>query len=31
VQFRGPGRPAPGEHVVVAVQGNRLIVAPPSR
>jgi membrane protein implicated in regulation of membrane protease activity len=28
VQFRGPGTPAPGEHVVVAVQGNRLIVAP---
>jgi membrane protein implicated in regulation of membrane protease activity len=31
VEFRGPGAPAPGEHVVVAVQGNRLIVAPASR
>ena len=28
VQFRGPGTPAPGEHVIVAVQGNRLFVAP---
>jgi membrane protein implicated in regulation of membrane protease activity len=27
VAFQGPGQPAPGEHVVVAVQGNRLIVA----
>ena len=31
VQFRGPGSPAPGEHVIVAVQGNRLIVAPAQR
>jgi membrane protein implicated in regulation of membrane protease activity len=31
VQFRGPGTPAPGEHVIVAVQGNRLIVAPAGR
>ena len=29
VQFQGPGVPAPGPHVIVAVQGNRLIVAPP--
>ena len=28
VQYRGPGLPAPGPHVIVAVQGNRLIVAP---
>jgi membrane protein implicated in regulation of membrane protease activity len=28
ISFRGPGAPAPGEHVIVAVQGNRLIVAP---
>jgi membrane protein implicated in regulation of membrane protease activity len=28
VQFRGPGQPAPGPHVIVAVQGNRLVVAP---
>ena len=28
VEFRGPGTPAPGPHVIVAVQGNRLIVAP---
>lgn len=28
VQFRGAGAPAPGPHVIVAVQGNRLIVAP---
>jgi membrane protein implicated in regulation of membrane protease activity len=28
VQFRGPGVPGPGEHVIVAVQGNRLIVSP---
>ena len=28
VEFRGPGAPAPGTHVIVAVQGNRLIVAP---
>jgi membrane protein implicated in regulation of membrane protease activity len=28
VQYRGAGTPAPGEHVIVAVQGNRLIVSP---
>ena len=28
IEFRGPGVPAPGPHVIVAVQGNRLIVAP---
>ncbi len=28
VEYRGPGAPAPGAHVIVAVQGNRLIVAP---
>jgi len=28
VEYRGPGTPAPGTHVIVAVQGNRLIVAP---
>jgi membrane protein implicated in regulation of membrane protease activity len=28
VMFRGQGAPVPGEHVIVAVQGNRLIVAP---
>jgi membrane protein implicated in regulation of membrane protease activity len=28
IGFRGPGVPLPGEHVIVAVQGNRLIVAP---
>lgn len=28
VEFRGAGVPAPGAHVIVAVQGNRLIVAP---
>lgn len=27
-EFRGQGTPAPGPHVIVAVQGNRLIVAP---
>ena len=27
-QFRGAGTPAPGPHVIVAVQGNRLVVAP---
>jgi len=26
-EFRGPGTPMPGPHVIVAVQGNRLIVA----
>jgi membrane protein implicated in regulation of membrane protease activity len=30
VQYRGSGAPAAGEHVIVAVQGNRLIVAPAS-
>ena len=28
VDFQGPGSPAAGPHVIVAVQGNRLIVAP---
>jgi membrane protein implicated in regulation of membrane protease activity len=28
VQFQGPGSPAAGTHVIVAVQGNRLLVAP---
>jgi membrane protein implicated in regulation of membrane protease activity len=28
VRFAGPGTPAPGEHVIVAVQGNQLRVAP---
>jgi len=28
ISFRGAGAPAPGEHVIVAVQGNRLIVSP---
>jgi membrane protein implicated in regulation of membrane protease activity len=28
VTFRGPGSPAAGAHVIVSVQGNRLIVAP---
>ena len=28
VRFAGPGAPAPGEHVIVAVQGNQLRVAP---
>jgi membrane protein implicated in regulation of membrane protease activity len=31
VEFRGEGSPAPGEHVVVAVQGNRLVVSPAAR
>jgi membrane protein implicated in regulation of membrane protease activity len=31
VMFRGDGPPAPGRHVIVAVQGNRLIVAPVAR
>lgn len=30
VEYRGPGTPAPGPHVIVAVQGNRLVVAPVS-
>lgn len=28
VGFRGSGTPAPGEHVIVAVHGSRLMVAP---
>jgi membrane protein implicated in regulation of membrane protease activity len=28
VRFAGPGTPAPGEHVIVAVHGNQLRVAP---
>jgi len=28
VGYRGAGTPAPGEHTIVAVQGNRLLVAP---
>ena len=28
IGYRGAGVPAPGEHVIVAVQGNRLIVSP---
>jgi membrane protein implicated in regulation of membrane protease activity len=31
VQFRGPGIPAAGNFVIVAVQGNRLIVSPAGR
>jgi len=31
VRFEGPGSPAPGEHVIVAVQGNQLRVAPAPR
>jgi membrane protein implicated in regulation of membrane protease activity len=31
VQFQGAGAPTPGEHVIVAVQGNRLIVSPAGR
>jgi membrane protein implicated in regulation of membrane protease activity len=31
VEHRGPGRPTPGPHVIVAVQGNRLIVTPAER
>jgi len=31
VEFRGDGNPAPGEHVVVAVKGNRLVVSPAAR
>jgi membrane protein implicated in regulation of membrane protease activity len=30
VRFDGPGTPAPGEHVIVAVHGNQLRVAPPT-
>ncbi|MFO1220848.1 MAG: NfeD family protein [Burkholderiaceae bacterium] len=29
VVFGGSGTPAPGEHTIVAVQGSRLVVAPP--
>ncbi|HMO44618.1 MAG TPA: NfeD family protein [Rubrivivax sp.] len=29
-EFRGPGTPTPGPHVIVAVRGNRLVVAPVS-
>ncbi len=28
VRFSGPGTPAPGEHVIVALQGNQLSVSP---
>jgi membrane protein implicated in regulation of membrane protease activity len=28
VSFRGSGSPAPGEHVIVAVHGSRLMVSP---
>ena len=28
VRYAGPGTPAPGAHVIVAVQGNQLRVAP---
>lgn len=28
VQYEGPGTPAPGEHVIVAVRGSQLRVAP---
>jgi membrane protein implicated in regulation of membrane protease activity len=28
VRFAGPGKPAPGEHVIVSMQGNQLSVAP---
>ncbi|MDE2079963.1 MAG: NfeD family protein [Burkholderiales bacterium] len=28
VRYAGPGAPAPGEHVIVAVQGSELQVAP---
>jgi membrane protein implicated in regulation of membrane protease activity len=31
VQFRGEAAPAPGEHVIVAVQGTRLVVTPVGR
>lgn len=30
-QYDGPGAPGPGEHVIVAIEGNRLIVAPAPR
>ena len=28
VGYRGAGKPAPGEHTIVAIQGSRLLVAP---
>jgi membrane protein implicated in regulation of membrane protease activity len=28
VRFAGSGAPAPGEHIIVAIEGNRLSVAP---
>jgi membrane protein implicated in regulation of membrane protease activity len=31
VQYQGTASPAPGLHVIVAVQGNRLLVAPAGR
>jgi membrane protein implicated in regulation of membrane protease activity len=31
VQWQGAGEPAPGEHVIVAVRGNRLVVEPAPR
>ena len=31
VEYRGEGPASPGEYVIVAVQGNRLIVAPAAR
>jgi len=31
VRFAGNGEPAPGEHVIVAIHGNRLSVAPSTR
>jgi membrane protein implicated in regulation of membrane protease activity len=31
VQYRGDAAPAPGEHVIVAVQGTRLVVSPVGR
>jgi membrane protein implicated in regulation of membrane protease activity len=30
VQYGGPDAPAPGDHFIVAIEGNRLIVAPES-
>lgn len=29
-RFAGPGNPAPGEHVIVAIEGTRLVLAPAS-
>jgi membrane protein implicated in regulation of membrane protease activity len=31
VRFDGPGQPQPGEHVIVAVHGNRLMVSPTAK